>query len=52
MLTGDNSTVAKKVSDEVGVDAFYAELLPDEKVEKLEELAAALPARKKLAFRR
>lgn len=50
MLTGDNSMVAKKVSDEVGVDAFYAELLPDEKVEKLEELAAALPARKKLAF--
>jgi len=38
MLTGDDKTVARKVANEVGLDAFYAELLPDGKVAKLEAL--------------
>lgn len=38
MLTGDDKTVASKVADELGLDAFYAELLPDGKVAELEAL--------------
>lgn len=41
MLTGDNSAVAADVARELSVDQVYAELLPHEKVEKLEALAAA-----------
>lgn len=37
MLTGDNDKVAKSVSDELGLDGYYAELLPDEKLEKIKE---------------
>lgn len=33
MLTGDNERVAKKVAEETGVDEFYANLLPNEKLE-------------------
>ena len=38
MLTGDNKTEAAKVCEEVGIKQFYAELLPQGKVEKIEEL--------------
>lgn len=38
MLTGDDASVASRVARELGLDAYYAELLPDGKVEKLEEL--------------
>ncbi|MEY8001002.1 heavy metal translocating P-type ATPase [Clostridium sp. Mt-5] len=38
MLTGDNSLVGKKIAESIGLDEVYAELLPDEKVEKLEEI--------------
>lgn len=38
MLTGDNETFAKSVSDKIGLDEHYSELLPNEKYEKLEEL--------------
>lgn len=38
MLTGDNHRAAKAVADQIGLDAYYAELLPEEKVQKLEEL--------------
>ena len=38
MLTGDNETVARKVSEELGIDAFTAEILPDQKLEKVKEL--------------
>lgn len=38
MLTGDNKTEAAKVCQEVGIKQFYAELLPQGKVEKIEEL--------------
>ena len=38
MLTGDNSKVAKSVSDKLGLDSFIAEVLPDQKLEKIKEL--------------
>ena len=50
MLTGDNETVAGRIADEVGVDTWYAELLPEEKVARVEELSAQLPKGKRLAF--
>ncbi|MCL5046641.1 MAG: cadmium-translocating P-type ATPase [Actinobacteria bacterium] len=52
MLTGDEETVARRVAAALGLDAYYAELLPENKVEKVEELQAALADRRKqkLAF--
>ena len=38
MLTGDNEQVAQRVAEELGIDNYYAELLPDEKVNKMEEI--------------
>jgi Cd2+/Zn2+-exporting ATPase len=38
MLTGDNSAVAKVIADEVGITEIYAELLPEQKVEVIQEL--------------
>ena len=40
MLTGDNEAPAKSVGAKVGVDEVYAQLLPQDKVEKIEELVA------------
>lgn len=38
MMTGDNSLTAEAISKEVGIDSFYARLMPDEKVAKIKEL--------------
>jgi Cu2+-exporting ATPase len=38
LLTGDNSKVAKSVSDALGMDSFIAEVLPHQKLEKIKEL--------------
>jgi Cd2+/Zn2+-exporting ATPase len=38
MLTGDDRTVAKQVSEELGLDAYHAQLLPEQKVAELEKL--------------
>lgn len=38
LLTGDNNKVAKAVSDTLGMDSFIAEVLPDQKLEKIREL--------------
>ncbi len=38
MLTGDNKQVAKWVADELGLDDYFAEVLPDKKVEKVKEV--------------
>jgi Cu2+-exporting ATPase len=38
MATGDNKTVGKAVSDQLGLDGFYAEVLPHQKVEIVKEL--------------
>jgi P-type Cu2+ transporter len=40
LLTGDNETVAKKVSDELKMDGFIANVVPHEKLEKVESLQA------------
>lgn len=50
MLTGDNRAIAQSIAEETGIDTVYAELLPEEKVAKVEEIAAALPDGKRLAF--
>jgi len=38
MLTGDNKQVAKWVSEEIGLDEYFAEVLPHEKAEKIKEV--------------
>ena len=38
MLTGDNSTTAEAVANELGMDGFFAEVLPDQKLAKIREL--------------
>ena len=38
MLTGDNNQVAKWVADEIGLDEYFAEVLPDKKAEKVKEV--------------
>ena len=50
ILTGDSNAVGQKVGRELGVDKIYTELLPGDKVDKLEELLAAKSAKGKLAF--
>ena len=50
MLTGDNKSIGSKVAKELGLDKVYAELLPADKVEKLEELFSQKFKKGKLAF--
>ena len=50
MLTGDIRRVAEQVAGELGLDAVYSELLPADKVEKVEALLASKPEKEKLAF--
>lgn len=50
MLTGDNKSIGSKVAKELGLDKVYAELLPVDKVEKLEELFSQKSKKGKLAF--
>ena len=50
MLTGDNKSIGSKVAKELGLDKVYAELLPADKVEKLEELFLQKSKKGKLAF--
>ena len=50
MLTGDSRKVADKVAAELGIDEVYSELLPADKVAKVEELISGKHERDKLAF--
>ncbi len=50
MLTGDNKAVADSVAKELGIDTVYSQLLPGDKVDKVEELLAAKPEKEKLVF--
>ena len=38
LLTGDNNKVAKSVSETLGMDSFIADILADQKLEKIKEL--------------
>lgn len=50
MLTGDKQAVAKDVASRLGLDTCFAELLPQDKVGKVEELLARQNEKSKLAF--
>lgn len=50
MLTGDADRVAGQVAKELGIDQVYSELLPADKVSKVEELLHARAGKEKLAF--
>lgn len=50
MLTGDAQSVAEQVAQSLGIDEVYAELLPGDKVTKVEELLAEKSEKEKLAF--
>ena len=50
MLTGDAAPVAQAVAKELGIDEYYSELLPGDKVAKVEEILAAKGDQEKLAF--
>lgn len=50
MLTGDNKKVADKVANQLKVDEVYSELLPHEKVEKLENIDSKKTLGKNIAF--
>ena len=50
MLTGDSKRVADQVAKELGIEEVYSELLPADKVSKVEELLAKKTEKEKLAF--
>ena len=50
MLTGDRKNIGEAVAKEIGIDKVYSELLPDGKVEKVEELLKTKSPKGKLAF--
>lgn len=50
MLTGDAKNVADKVAEELGIGEVYSELLPADKVDKVEMLLSQKPEKAKLAF--
>ncbi len=50
MLTGDSKRAAAQVAKALDMDEYYAELLPSDKVEKVEELLSKKPEKEKLAF--
>ena len=50
MLTGDRKDVGESVAKEIGIDKVYTELLPDGKVEKVEQLLKEKTEKGKLVF--
>lgn len=50
MLTGDRQKAAEEVAGELGIDTVYSELLPSDKVQKVEELLASKIGKEKVAF--
>ena len=50
MLTGDNETSAKEIAEELKIEKYYSELLPNDKVKKLEEFLDEKIFNNKIAF--
>lgn len=50
MLTGDSRIVAAKIADELGLDSYMAELLPEDKVKALEKILAQSGKKDKVVF--
>ena len=50
MLTGDNKKIASQVSKQINLDEYYANLMPEDKVKKIEEIIAEQPENAKIAF--
>ena len=50
MLTGDAQKVARQVAADLGIDEAFSELLPADKVDKVEELLSQKPGKGKLVF--
>ncbi len=50
MLTGDRKAVGEKTAKDLGIDQVYCELLPGDKVEKVEQLLSSKQEKEKLAF--
>jgi len=50
MLTGDKKEIAEKVAKQIEIDEVYTDLLPDQKVEKVEELLKQKSEKGKLVF--
>lgn len=50
MLTGDNKTVAQSVAEKLGLDRYFAELLPEDKVDSFEQIIHETGAKNKVAF--
>ena len=50
MLTGDNKKIAEQVSKQIKLDEYYANLLPEDKVKKIEEIINSQPENAKVVF--
>ncbi|WP_373525683.1 heavy metal translocating P-type ATPase [Nostoc sp.] len=50
MLTGDNQAIASQIAQQLGIDAYEAELLPEEKVNAIEKLISTAGKHGKVAF--
>ncbi|MBU7582551.1 MAG: cadmium-translocating P-type ATPase [Nostoc sp. TH1S01] len=50
MLTGDNQAIAAKIAQQIGIDSYIAELLPEEKVAAIEKLISTHTKHDKVAF--
>ena len=50
MLTGDSEKAAKRVASEIGLDEYRSQLLPEDKVDRVEELLAEKNGKEKLVF--
>ena len=50
MLTGDNERTAESVARQLGIESVYAELMPEDKVEQIEEFMESQTENEKVAF--
>ena len=50
MLTGDNEAIGKNIAEKLGIDKVFTELLPNEKVKKLEEIYKTKSEKGKVSF--